>query len=290
MNRREFVKNSSLLGLGAVLMPDIEVFRKNKAIGIQLWSVREDMKKDANGTLAALSKAGFKFVEGFGLEEGKWFGHDTTTFKKMLADNGLSMPSAHFGLKSSDYDSATKTLSDPWKKAIEAAHTLNQHYIISPWTIDEDRKDKDALKKLADSMNHAGEICQKEGMRFGYHNHWFEFEKVGDQLMYTTLLQNTDPKLVAFEMDLCWATYSQQKPAEWFAKYAHRFELVHVKDVMAGTEKTTAIVGDGIVDFKNVIANAKLAGIKHYIIELENYKTTAVQDVETSLNRFKKMI
>ncbi len=290
MQRRDFIKNSGLLLANATLMSDISIFGKSKQYGIQLWSVREDMKKDPKGTLAAMSKAGFKFVEGFGLENGKWFGVDTKDFKMMLDDNGLKMPSAHFMLSLKDYNPKTKTFGDNWKAAVDAGNVFGQKYIISPWTIDEDRKDKDAVLRLAEAMNACGEYTKANGIRFGYHNHWFEFDKVGDQTMYETLLQNTDSKLVAFEMDVCWATYTGNKPSDWFRKHPGRFELIHVKDVMAGTEKTTAIVGEGVVDFKDIVKNQKLAGIKHFIIELEHYKTTAVQDVAVSLNNFKKLV
>ena len=290
MQRRDFIKNSGLLLASAAFMPDMSMFGKSKQYGIQLWSVREDMKKDPKGTLAAMSKAGFKFVEGFGLENGKWFGVDTKDFKMMLDDNGLKMPSAHFMLGLKDYNASTKTLSDNWKAAIEAANILGQKYIISPWTVDEDRKDKDTLLRLAEAMNACGAYTKANGVRFGYHNHWFEFDKIGDQTMYETLLQNTDNKLVTFEMDVCWTTYTGNKPSDWFKKHPGRFELIHAKDVATGTEKTTAIVGEGIVDFSDVIKHQKIAGIKHYIIELEHYKTNAIQDVGVALNNFKKLV
>ena len=182
-------------------------------------------------------------------------------------------------------------MTDDFKTAVADALVVGQKYLINPWLAEEERV-PESIKSLCETMNKAGEYCKSQGIKFGYHNHWFEFEKEVDGILtYDYILKNTDAALVTQEMDMCWATYAKQNPVDWFKKYPGRFELAHMKDVSnIGGDKVSSIVGEGLVDFKAILDNQKLAGLKMLIVELENYRTTPLQDVGVSLKNLKKMM
>jgi sugar phosphate isomerase/epimerase len=293
MNRRDFVKLSSGLAVTTAIMPSTltSLFQDKKtALGLQLWSVRDAMQKDAMGTLKSLSKFGYGFVEGFGYTDGKWFGMTPIELKKALADMGMSQKSGHQMITSAQYDTATKDITDDVKKAFDAAAVVGQKFIVCPYMADGDRN-KEKVAVLCDAFNKAGEYANKLGMRFGYHNHDFEFTtRMDDAPMYQYLLDHTDPKKVFFEMDMCWVVRGKYNPIDWFKLYPGRFELSHMKDLASQDKSESCIIGTGIVDFKQIIANQKLAGMKHWIIELEHYKAGSVEDVSVCYKNLRKMI
>ncbi len=291
MKRRDFITHTASIAAFAAFSPNDFFVDKKMPLGIQLWSVRDDMAKNPATTLKAISKLGFNYVEGFGYSGGKWFGLTAKEMKKNLAGSGLTMPSSHINITSKVYDKAKNALTDDFKTAVADALIVGQKYLINPWLIDEDRT-PEGIKNLCEAMNKAGEYCKGNGIKFGYHNHWFEFEKeVDGATLYEYILKNTDAALVTQEMDMCWATYAKQNPVDWFKKYPGRFELAHMKDVSnIGGDKVSSIVGEGLVDFKAILDNQKLAGLKMLIVELENYRTTPLQDVGVSLKNLKKMM
>lgn len=257
-------------------------------LGIQLWSVREDMGKDAAGTIKALAKTGYKEVEGFGYSDGKMFGMPYKDFINLLKDNGITMPSSHVMFDSKSFDPATKALSDAAKKAIDDAVSGGQKCIVNPYMVDPDRL---IIDKMIPVYQAAGEYAQKAGIRFGYHNHNFEFEKRGpdNRLLIEWLLHEVDPKVMTMEMDIYWVKFANHNPLDWFRLYPGRWELCHAKD-LANTEKRESIeVGDGTIDFNEIFRQSKLAGLKYYIIELENYVTTPIQGADRAFQGFKKL-
>lgn len=279
-SRREFLKTASLALAGtAVAAHKVPVAYPAKHLGVQLWSVRDAMAKDAAGTIKALGKMGYREVEGFGFADGKIFGMPINDYAKLLKDNGISTPSCHFPVTLNDWDESAKSLKDPVKKAIDQMAAIGQKYVINPWTGEQDRP---RIAELVKVFNAAGEYCKKAGVRFGYHNHNFEFEQKGPdgRLLIEWLLHETNPSLVCFEMDMYWVTFAHNNPIDWFRIYPGRWELVHVKD-MANTEKRETIeVGDGTIDFSSIFKHSVQAGIKYYIIELENYVTNSVDGVK----------
>ncbi len=285
---------SSLALAGTALSPNLlaaaENYFKTKHIGLQLWSVREDMNKDAAGTLKALAAMGYKEVESFGYDAktDKIFGIAFSDFTKLLKDNGLKMPSSHSPIHVSDYDPATKMLSDLSKKAIDKAAAAGQKYFINPWTLEEDRK---KLPELMKAFTAAGEYVKKAGMKFGYHNHDFEFKTKGTdgRLMYDWLLTEVDPKLMTMEMDIYWVQFAGFQALDYFKKYPGRFELCHAKDMSAADKHPSIEFGDGTIDFKSILAQRSKAGIKYVIIELENYLTTPMKGVQKSLDNLKAL-
>lgn len=285
-SRREFLKTGALAAAGFSLLSN-ELWAGPKKpmprnIGVQLWSVKEDMNKDAKGTLEKVAKMGYKQVEGFGYSDGKFFGVPTADYAKILVDNGLKMPSAHLGMTSKDY--VNGAMSDAFKKGVEDAKKVGQKYVICPYMVDEDRAKG---KLMAEMFNKAGEHCKAMGVKFGYHNHDFEFKEYDGIPMYKTLLDNTDKGLVTFEMDLYWVKYAKQNPSDWFKKYPGRFTHFHVKD-HDPVKNVSVEVGEGDINFQQIF-NDKLSGAKYFIVELEAFKRTPLEGIEISLNNLKKL-
>lgn len=291
-SRRQFLKNSSLALAGTALstshLPSIITHPPVAHLGVQLWSIREDMGKDAAGTVKALSKMGYREVEGFGYSEGKMFGMPLADFVKLLKDNGISMPSSHVMFTSKSYDFSAKTLTDAAKKSIDDAVAVGQKYIVCPYMADDDRG---RIADMVTVYKAAGEYAKKAGVRFGYHNHNFEFEKRGpdNRLIIEWLLHEVDSKLMAMEMDIYWVAFAHHNPLDWIKLYPGRWELCHAKD-MAKTEKRESIeVGDGSIDFVSIFKQSQLAGLKYYIVELENYVTTPLEGVSRARQNFLKL-
>jgi len=285
-SRRDFLKTGTLATAGFSLLSNklFAGYKKPEVrnIGVQLWSVKEDMMKDAKGTLEKVAKMGYKQVEGFGYAEGKFFGVPTDEFAKILSGNGLKMPSAHGMITSKDYTNGN--FSDAFKKMSDDAKKVGQKYMIAPYMVDEDRSKG---KFMAEMFNKAGEHCKAMDMKFGYHNHDFEFKEYDGTTMYKTLLDNTDKDLVTFEMDLYWVKYAKQNPIEWFKNYPERFRLFHVKD-HDPIKNVSVEVGEGDINFQEIF-NSKLSGAKYFIVELENYKRPALEGIEISLHNLNKL-
>lgn len=295
-SRRTFLKNSALAVAGTTLLSD-KLFASNASkelTGVQLYSVRDDMKRDPLGTLQQLSKMGYKHVEHANYVDRKFYGYSATEFKKVLDDLGLKMPSGHTVLGKQHWDEATKDFTDAWKHTVEDAAIMGQHYVISPSLDNTLRKNLDDLKRFMDVFNKSGELCKKSGMKFGYHNHDFEFsEKFGDLNMYDIILQSTDPKLVIQQLDIGNLYNGGAKALDVTNKWPGRFQSMHVKDEIkaaSGDEHyESTILGKGIVPVKEVIdLGRKSGGTIHFIIEQESYQgKTPVECVEEDLKIMK---
>lgn len=289
-SRRAFLKNSALALAGTAILPStIETLvQPVRHLGVQLYSVRDDISKDPVGTLEAIAKMGYREVEGYGYKDGKMFGMPFAEYLKVLRNNGLSMPSSHCNFSLADYEEGKKSLSDRAKRAIDDAVAMGQKYVIFPWMTEAERKEVVKIVQLTEA---GAEYAQKAGIRFGYHNHDFEYIQRGPdgRLLIEWLLQEIDPKILAMEMDLYWVCYAKYNPLDWFRLYPGRWELCHAKD-MAATEKHETIeVGDGTIDFSSIFHQSQQAGLKHYVIELEHYRTTPLAGVKKARENFLKL-
>lgn len=252
MNRREMLRSLvAAAGYGAVAR---YVGRSGARIapGIQLYTLRSLMAKNANGTLAAIAKLGYREVELAGL-----YGHTPTDFRSMLDVNGLVAPSTHIGLPDLRKDAA---------RVFADAHTLGNRYVVVPWIDAAERKTIDGYRRIADELNEFGRAAKREGLQLGYHNHDFELEPIDGRMPYDTLVSETDAELVVMELDLFWlAKGGGPDPASYFERFPGRFAMVHVKDMSAAGEMVD--VGAGTLDFRAVFARANAAGIKHAFVE-----------------------
>ncbi|HEU5217995.1 MAG TPA: sugar phosphate isomerase/epimerase [Gemmatimonadales bacterium] len=222
-------------------------------IGIQLYTVRNELARDVEGTLRRLATIGYREVEFAGYPSGT-----AQSLRKILDRLGLKAPSSHVGLSA---------LRGGWDKALDQAATLGQRYVVVASIPENERRTVDDWKRVAGLFNKAGETALARGIRLGYHNHELEFEPIEGRLPYDVLLQETDPKLVVLEMDLYWITRGGQDPLAYFAKWPGRFPLVHVKDMDATPRRFFADLGKGTIDFPAIFRKAQQAGITHYFYE-----------------------
>jgi sugar phosphate isomerase/epimerase len=281
-SRRFFLKNCTLAIAGAAVSKG-EIFaagQEKELLGIQLYSVREDMTKDPEGTLKQLAGMGYKNVEHANYVDRKFYGQSATEFKRTLDDLGLKMPSGHTVMGKQHWDENKNDFTDAWKYTVEDAATLGQQFVISPWLDESMRRNVDDFKRYMEVFNKCGGLCKKSGMKFGYHNHDFEFNtQLGGKRLYDLILQNTDPDLVLQQMDMGNMYGAGGRPLELIAQYPGRFVSMHVKDEiksgqtgeMGGYEST--ILGRGVMHVKKVIdAGRKSGGTIEFIIEQESYQ------------------
>ncbi|MFF5381405.1 sugar phosphate isomerase/epimerase family protein [Pedobacter suwonensis] len=289
ISRRNFLINSSVAAAAALIVPSFAFAADNKrVVGLQLYSLRDELPKDVKGTIAKIAKAGFKEVEtyGFSIKDQFW-GLTPKEFKALLDAHGLKAPSGHYGLGTYLSDGNTTEL----KAAIAAAKVLKSEYVTIPWLDTSLRKNAEDYKKIAARINEAGKMCKAAGIRLAYHNHNFEFDKQGDTTGYEILLKGTDKKLVDFELDLYWVVRSGNDPLKLFKENPGRFTMWHVKDMDKANPALNAEVGTGSINFKPIFAQAKLSGMKHFFVEHEtNYKPNPMESVAASCAYIKKEI
>lgn len=247
--------------------------KKLKDIGVQLYTVRNELKKDFEGTIQKVAELGFKEVEFAG-----YYDRTPEQVRAVLDRHNLTSPAAHIPLQQ---------LRGDMQKTIAAAKTIGHRYIICPWLEPAERKPLDKYKQHAELFNRVGEECRKAGLQFGYHNHEFEFESMDGQMPYDLLLRECDAGLVKMELDLYWVARGGQDALAYFTKHPGRFELVHVKDLERGGEKAVE-VGQGRLDFKAIFAQSEKAGIKHYFVE-QDEPTDALSNIKTSFEYLRKL-
>jgi sugar phosphate isomerase/epimerase len=280
-SRRSFIKKTALVAAGTSLFSNrlFAAFEKNKITGVQLYSVRDDMKADPLATLQEISKMGYQYVEHASYTDRKFYGYSAKDFKKVLDGLGLKMPSGHTVMRVQHWDAAAKDFTSEWKYTVEDAATLGQEYVISPWMDESLRDNYEELMRFLELFNKSGALCKKSGMKFGYHNHDFEFStKINGKNLYDVILQNTDPELVIQQMDIGNMYGAGGRAADIIKQYPGRFASMHVKDEiksakgeMGGYESTA--LGHGIIGVKEVLDLASsTGGTKHFIVEQESYQ------------------
>lgn len=300
ISRRKFLVSSSLSLAGTMLLSNeifaASIFRRRN-LGLQLYSVREDMQKDPTGTLKLLAEMGFKNLEHANYMDRKFYGYSATEFKKVLKDLGLKMPSGHTVMTEKHWDKTTKDFTDEWKYTIEDAAIVGQKHVISPYMEESSRESYDNMVSFLDVFNKCGELCKKSGMKFGYHNHDFEFtNSLNGKMIYDIILERTDPSVVTQQMDIGNMYEGGGRPLELLKKYPGRFESMHVKDEILAEKKEgetkkyeSAVLGKGIVPVKEVVDLAKkIGGTTEFIVEQESYQgKTALESMKENLKIMK---
>ncbi len=282
MKRRAFIQRSAAFA-GTVAAAGLWSCAAEKSAsgiltGVQLYSIRDDMGKDPLGTLKALSAMGYRHVEHAGYKDRKFYGYAPAEFKKVLSDLGMDMPSGHTVLGKDHWDEAAGDFTDLWKQTVEDAAIAGQQFVISPWLDSSIRTSMDELKKYMDIFNKSGELCVKSGMKYGYHNHDFEFsESLEGKTLYDHILEKTDPNLVIQQLDIGNLFNGGAVALDVVKKWPGRFQSMHVKDEIlssGGHEKyESTILGTGIVSVKEVIDIGKnQGGTIHFIVEQESYQ------------------
>jgi sugar phosphate isomerase/epimerase len=296
-SRRTFVKAGTLFAIGAAVFPGsiLSCARQKGILGLQLYSIREDMSKDPIGSLTQLAKMGYVYVEHANYINRKFYGYTVPEFKKILDGLGLKMISGHTVMGSQHWDETKKDFADSWKQTVEDAGVLGQKYVVSPSMDESMRKTYDDFMRYMEVFNKCGELCNKFGMKFGYHNHSFEFsEKLNDKKIFDIMMNSLDPHKVVIQLDIGNLYNGGAIAIDVVNQYPGRFENLHVKDEIAATEGTekyvSTILGEGIVDTKKVVDLAtKIGGASCYIIEQESYQgKTPMECVKTDLEIMKK--
>lgn len=283
-SRRKFIAQTTLTATGTLLLtPRLLAHNRKKdlILGVQLYSVRDDMKKDPLGTLKQLSAMGYKNVEHAGYADRKFYGYTATEFKKVLGDLGLNMPSGHTVLQAKHFDQTTGDFTDEWKYTVEDAAAVGEHYVISPWLDESLRNNYDELLGFLQLFNKSGELCKKYGMKFGYHNHNFEFQDhLNGTLLYDLILAHTDPSLVIQQMDIGNMYGAGGRALDILKKHPGRFASMHVKDEIKSKnggemddQYESTVLGKGVLPVHEIVDQfRKLGGTTEFIIEQESYQ------------------
>ena len=279
LNRRELLKQMALVTAGSFFMNDALALHdaKNKKIGVQLYTLRDAISKDAKGSLKRVAELGFGEVENFGYN-GKFFGMDASTYKSLLGDLGMTAPSGHY---------MYGNILNGWEKAVEDAKAIGHDYMVLAYLTPPERKSLDDYKKIAENLNKAGEVCKKAGIQLCYHNHEFEFEAMNGQLPFDILTGETDAGLVKIELDLYWAMVAGQDPVALFKKHKGRIALWHVKDMDKTPKKNFTEVGNGVIDFTTIFKNAKTSGMKHFFVEQDVCPGSPFDSISQSIGYIK---
>lgn len=278
-SRRSFIQKSAVLLAGTALLSKaaFAAMKPGEIVGLQLYSVRDDMKKDPIGTLTQLAKIGYKHVEHANYIDRKFYGFSAKEFKKVLDDLDLKMPCGHTVMGKNHWNADKKDFTDAWKYTVEDAAYMGQKYVISPWMDESMRKTYDDMVRYLDIFNLSGDLCQKSGMKFGYHNHWAEFtEKLNGMKLFDIMMQKLDVNKVIMQLDIGNMYIGGAKALDVIGQYPGKFELIHVKDEIAVDTKEkfeSAILGKGIIPVKEVLDICrKTGGTKVFIIEQESYQ------------------
>ena len=279
LNRRELLKQMALVTAGSFFMNDTLALHdaKNKKIGVQLYTLRDAISKDAKGSLKRVAELGFGEVENFGYN-GKFFGMDASTYKTLLGDLGMTAPSGHY---------MYGNILNGWEKAVEDAKAIGHDNMVLAYLTPPERKSLDDYKKIAENLNKAGEVCKKAGIQLCYHNHEFEFEAMNGQLPFDILTGETDAGLVKIELDLYWAMVAGQDPVALFKKHKGRIALWHVKDMDKTPKKNFTEVGNGVIDFTTIFKNAKTSGMKHFFVEQDVCPGSPFDSISQSIGYIK---
>jgi len=295
-DRRSFIKTGALTLAGAAIL-DNSLFAAAKQkgiVGLQLYSVRDDMSRDPLGSLTRLAKMGFTHLEHASYTDRKFYGYSAPEFRKVLDALGLKMISGHTVMSGHHWNEAANDFSDSWKLTVDDAATLDQKYVISPSMDKSMRNTYDDFIHYMDIFNRCGELCRKQGMKFGYHNHDFEFsEKLNNERLFDIMMRTIDPELVVIQLDIGNLYNGGAIAADVLNRYPGRFENIHVKDEIPASDGEakyeSTILGEGIVDVRHVLKLARRNGTQVYIIEQEAYQNlTPMESVRRDLEIMKQ--
>ncbi len=292
-SRRNFIRSAGLVAAGSLFLPyactpkktgdgegdtlatgteEPMVTESDKNIGLQLYTLRNEIQNDGlEATLEKVAGIGYKWMEGFGYENGMILGKSPQEFGQIITGLGMTLPSMH-AVTELTTSGGKSAIMDAMRKAAEDSKTAGAQYLVYAYLNESERTSLDDYKRHAETFNQFGEISKEVGLQFAYHNHDFEFETFDNTIAYDYLIENTDPELVKFELDLYWIVKAGYDPIEYFNKANGRIELWHVKDMNNQDEKFFAPVGKGIIDFEPIFAQKDVSGMKFFFVEQDQTK------------------
>jgi sugar phosphate isomerase/epimerase len=279
-DRRNFLKTTTAFAAASMLSPLFSCSgTKEKTIGLQLYTVRDKIKQDLDMTLNRLAEIGYNSLEaaGYSLSDGTFYGMSPKAFSEKVKGLGMPLTSSHSIVEPAD---AEKIFTDSAEAGCK--------YVIYPYLAENFRTNIDGYKATAEKFNKIGEIAKKYDIRFGYHNHAFEFENMNGQTGMDILISETDPSLVTFEIDVYWVTRGGYDPVEYMKKFPGRFEIYHLKDMVKTEDMFFAPVGSGRIDFESIFEAKEIAGMEMFYVEQDSFKDLdAFESIEMSFNYLK---
>jgi len=281
LNRRNFLKSSGAIGLSALFLPHAEASLFNFAkrpLGVQLFTLFDTIDADVQGSLKKVAAIGYTEIESAFSKQPGYYGMTPKQFAALCKSLGLHWKSHHVlgapfklppgtkmpvGADGKPINiSAVKNLQNNMQELVDQAAEGGISYLVCANTPTATTAE---IKSSINVLTKTGEACKKAGLQLCYHNHDMEFKIVDGKTPYSMLLDEINPELLKFELDLAWATKAKVDIPAMFAKHEGRFPLLHIKDITA--DSVLGPVGSGIVDFKTVFANASIGGVKHYFVE-----------------------
>lgn len=284
MKRLDFLKRGATVASGAVIgviglsgassaLTSCSTGSDKKVVGLQLYSLRDAMGTDVPGTLKKVAEMGYKTLETAGYNEGKLYGYDPKEFRKMAEDLGMKVTGAHLG-RNWEPENEVEIWAW-WETAMKTQQEVGCKYAVMPWFPIGD--DIQSVQTYCDYFNKVGEIANKYGIKFGFHNHAGEFEQRDGQVILDYLIANTDPNKVFIELDVYWANVGGVDPAGYIRKHKGRMPVLHIKD--------DSILGEsGDLDFESIFNAAYESGMKDYFVEVERYTLPAENCVQRSFD------
>lgn len=274
--RRAFIKDSSFIAMGAALLPSFaNDAKKVKNIGVQLYTFRKEMAADARGTLRQIAALGIKQIESARSDKGNYYGLTPAGMKQQCKDLGMTLRSGHVHL------------DNKWEQTMNEAAEAGQEYLICS-SMPTNGQTIDNYKKVAASFNKAGEECKKVGIKFGYHNHDYEFAQVDGQVLYDVLLNNTDAGLVHMELDLGWVVAAGKDPLDYFTNFEGRFPLWHLKDMDLAKKHSTEF-GKGGLPIVEILKYRKQSGLQYIFVEQEEYTSGPFESMKHNMEYLDKV-
>lgn len=270
LTRRKFINRSSAATAASLLLPPFSLVTSPREVyGVQLYTFRDAMLKDARGTLQGIAKIGIKKIESARSKEGLYYGLSPKEMETTCNSLGMQLISGHVAL------------DDDFQNTMEQAVASGQEYVICS-SMPSSGQSIDNYKSVAEQFNKAGAACKKLGLKFGYHNHEYEFETHGGQVLYDILLDETDPELVHMELDLGWVVVAGKDPLAYFEEYPGRFPLWHLKDMNMKKRESTEF-GKGGLDIITMMQQRKKSGVKHIFIEQEEYASSPIESMRHNM-------
>jgi len=283
LNRRKFLQGAGTLALGSMVLSgraaSLLEHRPGHKVGLQLFTFFGIIDEDVKGTLTKIAAIGYKEIESAFSKKGGYYGMKPKEFKAMVEGLGMTWKSHHVigapfklpkGYKMPNGADGKPmvmpvmlNLRDNMQQLVDEVAEGKLEYLVCA-NIPTDTLDD--IKSSIVTLNKTGEACKKAGIQFCYHNHDMEFKTVDSKVPYDLLLSETDANNVKMELDLCWVTKAGKDPVELFKSHPGRFPLWHVKDLDAA-RVGPAPVGSGVIDFKRIFENQKVAGMKHFFVE-----------------------
>lgn len=273
LSRRSFLKKSGLLAGGAALTSlsflqscasSEEMEEATNTFGIQLYTLRDIIGDDPRGVISSLAEFGYKQIESYEGSMGIFWGMSHTEFKQFLDEQGLTLISSH------------ANVFENYQQKVDQLAEVGATYITCPYIGPQESIDD--FYDLADQFNELGQIANDAGLRFAYHNHAYSFEEVDGEIPQVVMMENTDPDLVDFQLDMYWVHAAGEDISAWLQRYPNRFTSGHVKDSSGGENPESVVLGTGTIDYPSIVEVAQENGMEYFIVEQEAYTDTTPLD------------